>query len=572
MSRGVASLRPSVARTATAESAAEAAANATRWQLGLSIALAIALLATRAFGAEAPTGTPAATLDLGTSAGVAAVNATWRYRDAKISEVDFRSVGHDLKPTGAPNRTYDFAPHAGVRDFDDSAWETIEPGTLAARRSTGKLCFNWYRLNLTVPARVGDFATAGGTLVFEATVDDYAEVWVDGVLSRTLGQRGGSVVAGFNVPNRLVIARGVQPGQRIQLALFGINGPISASPENYIWVRSAKLDFYADDTAPLAFEGGRLGVLRKDAALDALIAADARFEKLADGFQFTEGPVWDAASGSLLFSDPNTNVIYRLDAARGASVFRERSGYDGADVGRLHQPGSNGLALDPQGRLTACEHGNRRVTRTEPDGKVTVLVDRFEDERLNSPNDLVYRSDGALYFTDPPFGLAKTYDDPAKELDFSGVFCLKEGKLRLVSRDLKGPNGIAFSPDERWLYVSNWDERSKIIMRYAVQPDGSLRDGRTFFDMTSAPGVEALDGLKVDTKGNLYSSGPGGVWVISPIGKHLGTLRLPELPANFAWGDADRKALYFTARTGVYKVRLNVAGAGAAAMAAGTTR
>jgi gluconolactonase len=544
----------------------------TRLQLGLSVALAIALFATRAFGAESPTGTPAVTLDLGTSAGVAAMNATWRYSDTKISEVDFRSVGHDLKPTGAPNRTYDFAPHAGAGDFDDSAWETIEPGTLVARRSTGKLCFNWYRLNLAVPARVGDFATAGATLVFEATVDDYAEVWVDGVLARTLGQRGGGVVAGFNVPNRLVIARGVKPGQRIQLALFGINGPISASPENYIWIRSAKLDFYPDDAAPLALEGGTLDVLRKDAALDALLAADARFEKLADGFQFTEGPVWDATSGSLLFSDPNTNVIYRLDAARGASVFREHSGYDGADVGRLHQPGSNGIAFDPQGRLTACEHGNRRVTRTEPDGKVTVLADRFEGKRLNSPNDLVYRSDGTLYFTDPPFGLAKAYDDPAKEMAFSGVFCWKDGKLRLVSRDLKGPNGIAFSPDERWLYVSNWDDRSKIIMRYAVQPDGALRDGKVFFDMTSAPGAEALDGLKVDTKGNIYSSGPGGVWVISPIGKHLGTLRLPELPANFAWGDADRKALYLTARTGVYKVRMLVSGAGAAAMAAGTTR
>ena len=556
-------------------SAARSAVEArdTRWQLALSFALVLALAATRAHGAPAvvPAGAPAASLDLTTPAGVAALSATWRYSDTKISEVDFRSVGHDLKPTGAPNRAYDFTPHAGAGDFDDSSWETIEPGTLAARRSTGKLCFNWYRLKLTVPERVADFATAGATLVFEATVDDYAEVWVDGVLERTLGQRGGSVVAGWNAPNRLVIAHGVKPGQKIQLALFGINGPISASPENYIWIRSAKLDFYPDDAAPLALHGGRLDVLRKDPGLDAIVSADAAYEKLADGFQFTEGPVWDPA-GSLLFSDPNTNVIYRRDAARGVGVFRERSGYDGADVGRLHQPGSNGLTFDPQGRLTACEHGNRRITRTEPDGRITVLADRYEGKRLNSPNDLVYRSDGALYFTDPPFGLAKVYDDPAKELDFSGVFCLKDGKLTVVSKDLRGPNGIAFSPDERWLYVSNWDEKAKIIMRYAVQPDGSLRDGRVFFDMTSAPGVEALDGLKVDAKGDVYASGPGGVWVISPSGRHLGTLRLPELPANFAWGDTDRKALYFTARTGLYKVRLSLAGAGGAGIAASTTR
>lgn len=524
-----------------------------------------------AFAAEPPSGTPEAMLDLATREGVAVLGATWRYSDTKITEVDFRGVGHDGKPTGAPNRTYDFAPHAGAVDFDDSKWEALDPTTLSARRSTGKLCFNWYRLDLTVPARVGEFATTGSTLVLDVTVDDYAEVWVDGALARTLGQRGGSVVAGWNVPNRVVVARQARPGQRVRIAIFGINGPVSDTPANYIWIRSARLDFYRDDAAPLALAGSALDRSREDAALDGLVAPSARVEKLADGFQFTEGPVW-SADGALLFSDPNTNVIYRYDASRGVSVFRERSGYEGADVGRLHQPGSNGLTFDAQGRLTACEHGNRRVTRTEPDGKVTVLADRFEGKRLNSPNDLVYRSDGTLYFTDPPFGLAKVVDDPARELDWSGVFCLRDGQLRVVSKDLKGPNGLAFSPDERWLYVSNWDEKAKIIMRYAVEPDGSLRDGSVFFDMTSAPGAEALDGLKVDAKGNVYASGPGGVWVISPSAKHLGTLRLPELPANFAWGDADRKALYFTARHGLYKVRTLVPGAGGTGMAAGVTR
>lgn len=537
--------------------------------LGALLALVVAF--GRAGAQEVPVGAPDATLDLGTVAGVTAVQGAWRYSDTRISEVDFKSVGADLKPSGPPNRTYDFTPHAGAATFDDSSWPVLDPTTLAARRSTGKLCFNWYRFGFTVPAQVNGFATTGSTVVFELTVDDYAEVWVDGVLARTLGQRGGNVVAGWNAPNRVVAARGVKPGQHVQLAVFGINGPISDAPANYIWIRNARLDWYRDDAAPLALAGTALGVDRKDAALDAVLARDARVEKLADGFQFTEGPVW-SGDGTLLFSDPNTNAIYRYDAARGVSVFRSHSGYDGADVGRLHQPGSNGLAFDAQGRLTACEHGNRRITRTEADGKLTVLADRFEGKRLNSPNDLVYRSDGTLYFTDPPFGLPKAHDDPARELDFTGVFCLRDGRLSVVSKDLRGPNGLAFSPDERWLYVSNWDEHAKVIMRYAVQPDGSLRDGHVFFDMTRAAGAEALDGLKVDARGNVYCSGPGGVWVIGANGRHLGTLRLPELPANFAWGDADRRALYFTARNGLYKVRMNVAGAGGTGMAAGVTR
>jgi gluconolactonase len=250
-------------------------------------------------------------------------------------------------------------------------------------------------------------------------------------------------------------------------------------------------------------------------------------------------------------------------------VFRARSGYDGDDVGRLHQPGSNGLTLDPEGRLTVCEHGNRRITRLEPDGRVTVLADRFEGKRLNSPNDLVYRSDGTLYFTDPPFGLPKAHDDPARELGFTGVFCLRNGELRVVAKDLTGPNGLAFSPDEKFLYVANWDEMAKVVRRYDVNADGSLANGRVFFDMTPAPGAEALDGVKVDARGNLWVSGPGGVWVISPQGRHLGTLRAPQLPANLAWGDADGRSLYMTARSGLYRLRLNVAGARTAGAAVG---
>ncbi|HKQ18717.1 MAG TPA: SMP-30/gluconolactonase/LRE family protein [Candidatus Eisenbacteria bacterium] len=507
-----------------------------------------------------PTGTADAAIDLASADGLSLIRGTWRFHDVSISEVAFRSVGADLKPSGPPNRTYDFDPHAGAADFDDSQWETIDPATLSARRSNGRLCFDWYRLTVTVPERIGDFDPTGASVVFDIVVDDYAEVWVDGRLSRELGQRGGGVVAGWNAPNRLVIGRGVRPGQKIQLAVFGINGPISASPENYIWIRSARLEFYRAADSRSTLRGSPVEVFHATPALEAIVPSSAVVEKLADGFQFTEGPVW-SREGALLFSDPNTNAIYRWTSEEGVTVYRRNSGYDGADVGGLHQPGSNGLAFDAQGRLTICEHGNRRVTRLESDGRLTVLADRYEGKRLNSPNDLVYRSDGALYFTDPPFGLPKVHDDPARELTVSGVFCLKDGKLRLVADDFTGPNGIAFSPDERFLYVSNWDVKRKAIMRHEVTSDGSLRNGRVFFDMTGAPGEEALDGLKVDRAGNVYSSGPGGVWVFSPAGKHLGTLRFPELPANMAWGDPDRRTLYLCARTGLYRVRLEMEGA-----------
>jgi gluconolactonase len=242
-------------------------------------------------------------------------------------------------------------------------------------------------------------------------------------------------------------------------------------------------------------------------------------------------------------------------------VYRTKSGYAGTDIGEYRQPGSNGLTLDRDGRLTIDEHGRRRVVRLEKNGQITVLADRYQGKRLNSPNDLVYRSDGSLYFTDPPFGLPKVHDDPRRELPFTGVFRVAtDGTVTLLSTDLTGPNGLAFSPDEKYLYVANWDTAKKVVMRYEVTDAGTLRDGTVFFDMNGAEGEEALDGLKVDRRGNLYVSGPGGVWIISSAGKHLGTMKLPQLPANFAWGDADAKTLYMTARGSLYRVRMNVAG------------
>jgi gluconolactonase len=502
-------------------------------------------------------GPPDAVIDLATPEGAALVQGQWRYAGTRIVEADFRAPGVDLRPSGAPIKTYDYTPHAGAADFDDSAWEIIAPRTLEDRRGTGRLSFSWYRLRLTIPPRVGGLDTTGTTVVLEIVVDDYAEVWVDGRLSRRLGQTGGSLVAGFNAPNRVVLARDARPGQQIQVAVFGINGPLSDPPANFIWVRSATLDFYKP--APPTRVAG-VQVVEHDPALGAIVSGDAVVEKLANGFQFLEGPVWVRDGGYLLFSDPNANTIYAYAPEGRLSVFRAKSGYRGVDIGEYRQPGSNGLTLDREGRVTINEHGNRRVTRLEKNGTLTVLADRYEGRRLNSPNDLVYKSDGALYFTDPPFGLPRFHDDPRRELPFAGVFRSADGRLHLLAADLEGPNGIAFSPGERYLYVTNWDVRKKVVMRYEVTPDGGLANGRVFFDMTGAPGEEALDGLKLDQRGNLYVSGPGGLWILSPEGRHLGTIRMPELPANFAWGDEDGRTLYLTARTALYRVRLGIPG------------
>ncbi len=317
----------------------------------------------------------------------------------------------------------------------------------------------------------------------EVAIDDYAEVWVDGALPVALGDTGGQVVGGFNAPNRVVLTRDARPGDSFQIAVFGINGPISASPHNYIWMRTATLDFYprerADVGRPAAFELERLAP-----ALDDVAGDGAHVEQVAGGFEFTEGPVW-SPEGALLFSSPNTNAIYRWDPRGEVTVFRSKSGYAGTDIGRYHQPGSNGLTFDPDGRLVMCQHGNRRVLRVEPHGNVTVMADRYQGRRLNSPNDLVYRSDGTLFFTDPPFGLPGGFDDPAKELPFSGVFAVRDGEVILVTDELAGPNGLAFSPDERHLYVGNWDPERKVIMRYALDEDCAVREATVFADLTA---------------------------------------------------------------------------------------
>jgi gluconolactonase len=525
-------------------------------------------------------------IDLGSVDGVGTVKGEWRYSDTTIVEVDFRGPGPDKQPTGIPVKTYDYTPHAGGADFDDSKWKVIGPTTLDQRRGNGRLGFNWYRIKLTIPDRIGDFDPTGSTAVFETSLDDYAEIWVDGELSRALGQSGGSVIAGWNAENHLVVGRNVKPGQQIQLAIFGANGPLSNPPTNFIYVRYARLAFYKTVPGPVSLTPSEVNVevVRNDPAMDQIVGPNPKVFKLAEGFKFTEGPIWiNKDGGYLLFSDPNANTIYKYipngNQDGELAVFRTPSGYSGADVAEYGQPGSNGLTLDPQGRLTINQHGNHRVVRDEADGTQTVLADSYDGKRLNSPNDLVYRSDGTLFFTDPPFGFPKFFNDARKQLPYSGVYSVYKGNLQLVSKDFTGPNGIALSPDEKYLYVGNWPrsltgqelrkddepvseigDKHKAIMRYEVEPDGTLKNGKLFFDFTNATGEDGLDGIKVDQMGNLYVSGPGGLWVISPEGKHLGTIITPRHVHNMAWGDADGKTLYLCARSGLYRIRLNIAG------------
>lgn len=504
-----------------------------------------------------------AVIDLATAAGAASVTAEWRYHDIDIVPAQFPAAGTDQQPSGPPQATFDYAPHAGSARFDDTGWAVIQPESLTQRRGHGRLSFNWYRLQFTVPAQIGGVDAKAAALYFSTRLDDYAEIWVDGELARPFGGNGASVIAGWNALNRVLLTRHAKPGQQIHIAIFGINGPISDTPSNYIYVREAQLEVRPALPGPAAVpvQEVNVEVERTDPALDAIVPRNAKLFKLAEGFEFTEGPVWSRQGGYLLFSDPNRNTIYKYQDDEGLSVFKEKSGYDGQDIAEYGQPGSNGLTFDPQGRLTINEHGRHRVTRIEPNGVLTVLADGYQGKRLNSPNDLVVKSDGAVYFTDPPFGLPKFFDDPRKQLPFSGVFRWKNGRLDLLTTEFMGPNGLAFSPDEKYFYLDNWDAAHKLVKRYPVKGDGTLGPGIVFADLTQqVPGEEALDGMKVDKLGHVFVSVAGEIWIFDVTGQHLGTIRAPKPVHNFAWGGADGKTLYLTARSTLYRLPLLVEG------------
>jgi len=306
---------------------------------------------------------------------------------------------------------------------------------------------------------------------------------------------------------------------------------------------------------------GEARIVRLAKRFDAIVPKDALVEKIADGFAWVEGPAWNRKGRFLLFSDIPNNSIFMWKEGKGVSLFMKPSGYTGNEPFTGREPGSNGLTFDPDGRLVICEHGDRRITRVEADGTKKVLVDRFGGKRLNSPNDAVFKSNGDMYFTDPPFGLPKAFDDPARELDFCGVYRLRtDGTLTLLTRELMAPNGIAFSPDEKMLYVS--DSGKRIWMAFDVNSDGTIGNGRVLLEASepekNKPGVP--DGLKVDHLGNLIGGAPGGLHVIAPDGQLLGLFDFGVATGNCTWGE-DGSTLFITSNTSVYRVRLNTHGA-----------
>ncbi|HEX3997301.1 MAG TPA: SMP-30/gluconolactonase/LRE family protein [Pirellulales bacterium] len=300
-----------------------------------------------------------------------------------------------------------------------------------------------------------------------------------------------------------------------------------------------------------------------DSRFDRLIPKDAKLEKLAEGFVWSEGPVWIRDGGYLLFSDIPRNRIMKWHADK-LSVFLEPSGYfEMKEKPRGGETGSNALITDAQGRIVMCQHGARRIARLEKDGTQTVLADRYRGKRLNSPNDLIYKSNGDLYFTDPPYGLEKNWDDPARELDFCGLFRLSaDGKLEVMTKELARPNGLCFSPDEKTLYVANSDPNNPVWMAYPVEADGTLGKGRVFFDTTpwvkqNQPGLP--DGMKADRDGNLFATGPGGLHVFSPDGTHLGVVDTGERTSNCNWGD-DGSTLYITVHMYLARIKTTTKG------------
>lgn len=323
-----------------------------------------------------------------------------------------------------------------------------------------------------------------------------------------------------------------------------------------------------------AFSVSAQTVQKLDPSVDQLVDSNVTIEKIASGFdKWTEGPVWSHAK-TLLFAEIPANNIIQWSPGQKASVFLHPSGYKGSSKFAGPEPGSNGMTLDSKGRLTVAGHAQRNVYRMEsldPKAQITVLADSFEGKPLNSPNDLAYKSDGSLYFTDPPYGLPTQSDkDPEKKLTVNGVYRLDgardqrpgappaNNKMHLIIKDLERPNGIAFSPDEKILYVSNSGPAK--WMRYNVQSDGTVTGGKLLFDPSGEKGLGGPDGIKVDRQGNLWGSGPGGVWILSPEGKHLGTIQVPERVGNLAWGDDDGKTLYVVASTSVFRIRTKVGG------------
>jgi gluconolactonase len=312
--------------------------------------------------------------------------------------------------------------------------------------------------------------------------------------------------------------------------------------------------------APVRPSIGR--IVRENPLIDQLLGSEATIEVLASGMAWSEGPVWVKDGKYLLFSDIPNNSVMKWSEKDGLSLFLKPSGYTG--IGPYsREPGSNALILDSEGRLTSCEHGDRRVSVLTKGGGKRTLVDNYQGKRLNSPNDLVYKSNGDLYFTDPPYGLPSP-DSPLREMDYCGVFRLsKSGVMTLLTKEMTRPNGLAFSPDEKTLYVANSDPDKAIWMAFPVNADGTLGNGKVFSDVTGMvkdhPGLP--DGMKVDSRGNLFAAGPGGIHVYAPDGKRLGRIDTGQRTANCNWGE-DGSTLYMTADSYLCRIRTKTKGNG----------
>jgi gluconolactonase len=302
---------------------------------------------------------------------------------------------------------------------------------------------------------------------------------------------------------------------------------------------------------------GAGSIIRIDSRFDALVPAGAVIEKVVDGFVFLEGPVWRSSDSRLFYSDLRGNAIYQWTAAEGVRDY-SKPFFTGDGAG-LRGVGPNGIALDRDGRLLACVYGSRSLIRIEKDGTRTALAERYEGKRLNSPNDLVVARDGTVYFTDPSFGLEGMDNSPLRELTFNGVYRLRpNGELSLLTGDQERPNGLVLSPDESVLYVANSGGAVTGWYAYDLAPSG-LANKRVFFDVTGVQGEGGADGMKVDLAGNVYATGPGGVWVIAADGTHLGTIRPNEALTNVGWGE-DGRTLFITGRTTLYRIRLSARG------------
>jgi gluconolactonase len=361
--------------------------------------------------------------------------------------------------------------------------------------------------------------------------------------------------------------------QGVFLKMSLISRGIIVSAPLLLVMTASNTKMHPVNAAANAIDESPANIERFDPALDAIVPQNVTWRRLAIGFTWTEGPVW-IHSGYLLFADIPSNSIRKLDSNGTVSIWLQPSGYRADKPFGSKEPGTNGMTLDPKGRLTAAGHAARNIQRFEsmdPHGTVTILADSYEGKKLNSPNDVVYSSDGSLYFTDPPYGLATQSDnDPSKELKVNGVYRIPgalsqapgaapdRNALQLLVSDLQRPNGIAFSRDGKYLYVSNTDPKK--WMRYPVKADGTLGSGTVFVDASADKRVGAPDGMKVDTEGNVYATGPGGVWIISPEGKHLGTILTEKSTANVAWGGSDATTLFIISSDAVYSIRLKIKG------------